>query len=136
VLKQLEGGRAALLFGCVGLIAAAALAACGQATTTAQPPVDSVTDWFAAINSDNVPAVQAHFADANWAEAWKDPAPPDLFQDLRCTAQTQTETTAIIDCTFHVREGWGGMEAGDSWWSVELKRQPPGPWLITNYGQG
>ena len=67
---------------------------------------------------------------------------PAEMQHLHCLpasafrAYRDTATTALVVCEFDVREDWGGFAAGGYLWTVSLQRQPPGPWLVYNYGEG
>ena len=68
-----------------------------------------------------------------------DPPPADEFQNLHCRPTSDyvnTATAVVVACEFDVREVWGGFSAGHCPWTVSLQRQPPGPWLIDNYGAG
>ncbi len=130
-------GRRHLIVG--AMLLSAVLSGCGSGagpTVAVQSPVDTVYAWFAAINADDVPLIQAHFANPDLARSWARGAPHGNFPNVRCRLTSQASTTAVVNCTFEVRETWGGMMAGGSGWGVYLERQPPGPWLINNYGQG
>ena len=43
--------------------------------------------------------------------------------------------TALVLCTFSESQA-PSVGNPDSFWTVDLKRQPDERWLITNYGQG
>jgi hypothetical protein len=101
-----------------------------------QSPVDTAYAWFRAIDDGDGPLVMAQFAsDAPGRSGWDGP-PSDIFQQVRCQLNSETATAATVACSFTVREDWSGFPAGNFSMGVEMVRQPPGPWLIYDYGQG
>jgi hypothetical protein len=56
------------------------------------------------------------------------------FTNVSCHLVAQTTTTAEVGCTFSEDAPPGEQE--DAGWTISMERQPPGPWLINNYGQG
>jgi hypothetical protein len=99
-----------------------------------QSPVDTAYAWFAAINEHNLPLALAHFAPADTgAMEWTD-FDSFSFSDVSCSLVSQTSTTADVGCRF--TEHAPSYENIDAGWGISLERQPPGPWLINNYGTG
>lgn len=114
--------------------------ACGSANTPTIPtqsPVQTAMSWFDAINTRNLPLAKAHFAAAdrhemNWSSSEFHAA---KFSGVRCNAVEQGETTSTVRCTFNPMDTPQDME-NITFWSIDMERTPPGPWLITDYGQG
>jgi hypothetical protein len=57
------------------------------------------------------------------------------FSALHCQPTSQSTTTALVYCTFSESQA-PAVGNPDSFWTVELQRQPDGRWLISSYGQG
>jgi hypothetical protein len=95
-------------------------------------PVATTLSWFDARNHDDGAGVRAD----SLAAADKDVTDASLrgtsFSKVSCQVSTATTTEADVRCTFHEHTGPG--EQTDAFYTVELQRVPPGPWLITNYG--
>jgi hypothetical protein len=100
-----------------------------------QTPVATTVEWFKAVNNQNAPLALAHFAIAERGQMeWSQWGPP--FWHLRCNLQSGGTTSAVVYCSFAtINDPDTGM-SNTSFWMVDLKRAPPGPWLITGYGQG
>jgi hypothetical protein len=103
-----------------------------------QSPVQATLSWFAAINQKDKAAAIAHFAPAavfmmNWGGG--DITTWPTFSALHCTQVNRSGVTATVLCTFSESQA-PSVGNPDSFWTVELKRQPDERWLITNYGQG
>lgn len=104
-------------------------------TIAVQSPVDTTEAWFGAVNVQNMPLAQAHFASAdreqmNWS-SWGKP-----FTDLHCSLTSQSQNSAGVYCTFATQNDPATEMSNVNFWSVHLIRASSGRWLITNYGQG
>ena len=94
--------------------------------------------WFYAVNHKDRAAAVAHFAASsaglmNWGNG--DTSTWPTFSGLQCRPVSDAGGTATVNCTFSESQAPAAGNP-DSWWNVELQRQPDGRWLITNYGQG
>ena len=116
----------------VTLMLAACTSSAAPPRVATQSPVNTALSWFKAINEHNMPLAQAHFAraDRNQME-WSDSG---SFYDLRCRLIAQAMTTSQVRCTFMMHKRPIDM-LNVTYWSVSMQRKPPGPWLITGYGQ-
>ena len=112
----------------------------GQASVSValfQSPEQATLSWFSAVNRKDKAAAVAHFAPAakgqmGWGNG--DTSTWSTFSALHCRQVGRTVKAASVHCTF--RESQSPSEGNpDSWWTVHLKRQPDGRWLITGYGQ-
>ena len=112
----------------------------GQASVSValfQSPEQATLSWFSAVNRKDKTAAVAHFVSAakgqmNWGNGgtstWS------TFSALHCGQVGRSVKAASVRCTF--RESRSPSEGNpDSWWTVYLKRQLDGRWLITGYGQ-
>ena len=143
--------------GAVLIAGAGAVAGCGSSASSAaasppsqtpshasvtamlyQSPEQATLSWFFAINHKDKVAAIAHFEPAaagqmNWGNGntstWA------TFTGLRCKQVSRTVTTASVYCSFDESQA-PSVGNPDSFWTVYLRRQPDGRWLITNYGQG
>lgn len=109
-----------------------------------QPPVDTAHAYFQAFNDLDLELLQAHLtvnrqADPGFGGDWGfyyDTVPPrDFFGNVTCTAASQTATAAEVDCSFTAKEDWEGFTAGAQRWRLYMSCQPPGPWLIDDWGR-
>jgi len=103
-----------------------------------QSPVQAALSWFAAINQKDKAAAIAHFEPAaafmmNWGGG--DVTTWPAFSALRCAQVQGSSVTALVYCTFSESQA-SSVGNPESFWTVDLKRQPDERWLITNYGQG
>ena len=103
-----------------------------------QSPVQAALSWFAAINQKDKAAAIAHFEPAavgmmNWGDG--DTTTWPTFSALHCAQVNRSGVTASVHCTFSESQA-PSVGNPDSFWTVDLKRQPDERWLITNYGQG
>lgn len=103
-----------------------------------QSPEQATLSWFYAINHKDKAAAVAHFEPAaadqmDWGDG--DTSTWPMFSALHCKPTSQTATTASVYCTFTESQA-SSVGNPDSFWTVELHRQPDGRWLITSYGQG
>jgi hypothetical protein len=99
-----------------------------------QSPVRTTEAWFAAVNAQNMPLAQAHFAPADrdqmdWS-SWGQP-----FTHLHCSLTSRSQRSAGVNCTFSPQTDPSSGMSGDDFWTVDLVREPSGRWLITGYGQ-
>lgn len=106
-------------------------------TIPTQSPVQTAVSWFDAINARNLPLAKAHFAAADrdqmdWSSS---ELHASKFSGVRCNATEQGDTTATVRCTFNPMDTPRDMK-NVTFWSIDMEQTPPGPWLITNYGQG
>lgn len=104
-----------------------------------QSPVDVADAFLEAMGTGDQTLLETYLVPMRRTGFQSDPPPPDEFQNLQCRATTtyvNTATAAVVACEFDVREEWGGFSGGHVDWTVSLQRQPPGPWLIDNYGEG
>jgi hypothetical protein len=100
-----------------------------------QSPVDTAYSWFKAINDHDQSLVLAHIATGERNE-------PNLdmsgltFSDVECHLESESSATAQVHCTFSVQyppNSDPGEGVGTDW-VIQVECQPPGPWLIENYG--
>jgi hypothetical protein len=128
------------------LLTGALAAACSGGSTSGsgsasqgdtRTPVAATSTWFAAINAKDQSAVLALMTSTNGAEgAWREsPSGWPTFTNLRCHALSEATNTATVECTFQESAATGAGNP-DSFWDVELVKQPSGGWLVDNYGQG
>lgn len=109
-----------------------------------QTPVDTAYAYFQAFNNLDLELVQAHLSVDKQADSgfggdwgfWYDTVPPrDFFGAVTCTAASQTETSAEVDCSFTAKEDWEGFATGVQRWRFDMSRRPPGPWLIHDWSR-
>jgi hypothetical protein len=98
-----------------------------------QSPEAATVSWFYAINHRDKAAAVAHFTPAaarmaNWYGTWPS------FAALRCHPTGLAGAAATVYCSFSETPGADGNI--DTFWTVDLRHQPDGRWLIDNYGQG
>jgi hypothetical protein len=109
----------------------------GDEPNTHLTPVEEATSWFKAIDAKNLEASLAHFeADARYTIGdWNDGDVSrwPTFTNVACTSVSGTTATATVRCTF--RSHGDPSSAGDTFWTITLRRQSAGAWLITGYGQ-
>jgi hypothetical protein len=111
----------------------------GLPTIPVQTPVATVQSWFAAINARKQSLALAHFAPADYQMMeWSSWGP--RFKNVHCSllrgVGPPTATSAVVRCTYDtINDPDAGM-SNQNFWDVDLQRDPPGPWLIDNYGQG
>jgi hypothetical protein len=108
------------------------------AASSYQSPEQATLSWFYAINHKDKAAAVAHFEPAaadqmNWGDG--DPSTWPTFSALHCKPTSQSATTASVYCTFSESQA-PSVGNPDSFWTVELERQPDRRWLISTYGQG
>lgn len=101
-------------------------------------PVQATLSWFSAVNHKDKAAAVAHFApaeagDMNWGNG--DTSTWATFSALRCKQVSASAVAATVYCSFKESQA-PSVGNPDSFWTVDLARQPDGRWLITNYGQG
>jgi hypothetical protein len=116
----------------------------GTAPTVAvQSPVETVYAFFKALNSGDVQLADVHLAPDSMLPRGGDAPPRDFFANLTCKpgsgADAGTSVTAVwavVACQFDATQDWSGFSAGHYGWGVQLHRQPPGPWLVYDWGQG
>ena len=101
-----------------------------------QSPINTALSWFKAINEHNMPLVLEHFAraDRNQMESVVD-VDSYSFYDLRCRLIAKGMTTSWVRCMFKMHNPSPPEMLDVTYWSVYMQRKPPGPWLITGYGQ-
>ena len=100
-----------------------------------QSPVDTALSWFSAINSHNTQLALEHFVPAERGMMkWSSWGPP--FTHLDCSLTSETASHADVYCTFATINDPAVGTGNESFWSVSLRRDHVGPWLIDNYGQG
>ena len=108
------------------------------AASSYQSPEQATLSWFYAVNHKDKAAAVAHFESAaadqmDWGGG--DTSTWPTFSALHCQPTSQSATTASVYCTFSESQA-PAVGNPDSFWTVELQRQPDGRWLISNYGQG
>jgi hypothetical protein len=108
------------------------------AASSYQSPEQATLSWFYAINHKDKAAAVAHFEAAaagqmNWGNG--DTSTWPTFSALHCKPTSHSATTAYVNCTFSESQA-PSVGNPDSFWTVELQRQPDGRWLISSYGQG
>jgi hypothetical protein len=96
-----------------------------------QPPVAATASWFEALNSCNMPLIDAHMAPAKRGD-W---TCIDPFTHLHCVPESQAASTASVRCTFDPQNDPRVGNTGDTFWSVYLERSSSGRWLVTDWGQ-
>ena len=121
------------------LTLALALCGCGSGALPhipVQSPVGTALSWFHSIDQHNMSLAKAHFAPPDRKlMAWGSDFDASTFSDVQCHATQQETTTSQVHCTFNIPSRPPDMR-GVTFWDVYMERQPPGPWLITSYGQG
>jgi hypothetical protein len=104
-----------------------------------QSPEQATLSRFYAINHKDQADAVAHFTHAaadmmNWGNG--DTSTWPTFSAVRCRhAIPQSAKTASVSCTFSESQA-PAVGNPDSFWTVYLRQQPDGRWLIDNYGQG
>ena len=101
-------------------------------------PVQVALSWFQAINHKNSVAAKAHFEPQQvqmmeWGGG--DTSLWPTFSDVVCQPIAQGIKDAGVSCTFHESQA-ASVGNPDSFWNISMHRDPSGPWLIDNYGQG
>lgn len=119
----------------VGLLALL-LAGCSVApppSVAVRSPVDTAQAWFKSINDHDMALAAAHFTPTTRAMMqWNDFGSVS-FSHVRCSPQSRSERTASVTCTFTPHAPAGDQLLADRFWTVYMRRQPPGPWLIYDY---
>jgi hypothetical protein len=72
----------------------------------------------------------------------EDTPPPNEFQNIRCVTAAEkqgrrsndTAWAVLVWCQWGVREDWGGLLAGSYSMYLLMRRDPPGPWLVDDFG--
>jgi hypothetical protein len=110
-----------------------------SAVDTAQAFLQVMGDGDQALmNAYLVPSLRSEYT----ADPWMDTPPPHRFQNLDCRFVSERwgshipGASVIVGCEFDVRMDRYGRTGGHIAWTVSLQRQPPGPWLVDNYGAG
>ena len=103
-----------------------------------QSPEQATLSWFFAINHKDDAAAVAHFEPAaadqmNWGNG--DTSTWATFSALHCRQVSRKAMTASVFCTFRESQA-PSVGNPDSFWTVDLHRQPDWRWLITGYGNG
>jgi hypothetical protein len=104
-----------------------------------QSPEQATLSWFYAINHKDQADAVAHFTRAaagmmGWGNG--DTSTWPTFSALHCQrAIRPSAKTASVYCTFSESQAPAAGNP-DSFWTVYLRQQPDGRWLIDNYGQG
>jgi len=124
---------------------AVTVAGCGspQASNAAaaslyRSPEQATMSWFYAVNHKDKADAVAHFTRAaagqmDWGNG--DTSTWPTFSALHCRPASFGAATATVYCTFSESQA-PAVGNPDSFWTVHLRRQPDGRWLIDNYGQG
>lgn len=126
----------------IAVLSSVFVAGCGSGpapTVAAQSPVDTAYSFLQAMGNGDQALMNTYLVPERRTGVLSDPPPGDEFQNLHCRPTSDyvnTATAVVVACEFDVREVWGGFSAGHYPWTVSLQRQPPGPWLIDNYGAG
>jgi hypothetical protein len=128
------------------VLSAVLVAGCGNETAptiAAESPVDAALATFQALNTGDMSLAAAHWVPGRGDRVGQDVPPRDVFQNVQCRPGQRhdggvgdTATDAGVSCEFDIREMWGGFTAGHWEWGVFLRRQPPGPWLVYDWGLG
>jgi hypothetical protein len=91
--------------------------------------------WLEAINARNKPLAKSYFAVADQEQMdWGSDFSAAVFNGIRCNTVEQGETTSTVRCTFNPMGTPPDMK-NVTFWTIDMERTPPGPWLITDYGQ-
>ena len=96
-----------------------------------QPPAVATASWFEALNTCNIPLIDAHMAPAKRG-SW---TCIDPFTHLHCVPESQAATTASVHCSFDPQNDPRVGNTGDTFWSVYLERSSADRWLVTDWGQ-
>ena len=101
-------------------------------------PEQATLSWFYAVNHKDRADSLAHFTRAaagqmNWGNG--DTSTWPRFSALRCKPVSRGAAVALVYCTFAESQA-PAVGNPDTFWTVDLQRQPDGRWLIDNYGQG
>ena len=106
------------------------------------PLVGAMLAYFKLMNQGNIALAAERWVPGSAGASWRDVPPANFFQNVRCQPGQRhdggvgdTPTDAGVACEFDIRQDWGGFSAGYWQWGVSLRRQPPGPWLIYDWGQ-
>lgn len=107
-------------------------------TARYQTPDQATLSWFYAVNHKNHGAAIGHFehsaaSQMDWGDGNTSTWP--TFSRLHCKQVTDQASTASVYCTF--RESLAPAVGNpDTFWTIDLRRQTSGRWLISGYGQG
>jgi len=132
--------RIVILCACVTVLALMGLVSCGPSREPGveiaiQTPVGTALAWFQSVNTHDKSLALAHFASADRDKMeWSDFGSIS-FDNVQCQPEAETATTAAVRCTFAIRDPSPDVRS-DTFWDIYFERQPSGPWLITDYGQG
>ena len=136
------GGR--LLAYALASVAVVALAGCASTGPIAsgplpripiQSPIATAQSWFKALNDHNMALAQAHFSPGSRDQMEWSNFDSARFSNVRCRQVSGSLTSSNVRCTFGESGISGIPGSGTSFWTISFERQPPGPWLITTYGQ-
>ena len=129
-----------LIVACLSVLVLLALAIAALVRTEAsqalpqvpvQPPVAATVSWFDALNTCNMPLINAHMVPAKRGR-WNC---IDPFTHLHCVPDSQTGSPASVRCTFDPQNDPRVGNTGDTFWSVYLELSSSGRWLVTDWGQ-
>jgi hypothetical protein len=100
-------------------------------------PVKAALSWFGAINRHDRSLIDSKFApDDRYMVANVISWNLYYFLDVRCHTSSETRLRATVSCEFKMRDPAPPEMRNISFWDLDLRRSPSGPWLITGYGQG
>jgi hypothetical protein len=144
---MMSARQATVKTGMAVIAGAAAVAGCSPSRDPGAPaaaaavyrsPEQATLSWLYAMNHKDGAAAVAHFTRAaasqmDWGNG--DTSAWPTFSALHCKPVRQSMTMAWVYCTFSESQA-SAVGNPDTFWTVELERQPDGRWLIDNYGQG
>ena len=100
-----------------------------------QSPVNTAFSWFKSINEHDMSLALAHFSPADRDQMRWSHFGSYMFTHVLCELRSQSPTASAVRCSFQMPNPPLGMD-GVTFWDIYMDRKPPGPWLITAYGQG
>ncbi len=110
----------------------------GSLAARYRTPEQAALSWFYAVNHKDDGAAVGHFEHSaagqmDWGDGNTSTWP--TFSRLHCKQVADQAFSASVYCTF--RESLAPAAGNpDTFWTIDLRRQTSGRWLIAGYGQG
>jgi len=105
-----------------------------KSSESVHTPSQTAEAWFAALNAHDLTAAQHYFARSDEKQMEWSSWPP-RFTHLKCSSVWHLRQSAEVRCTFDTIDDPASGMSHTNYWSIDLARSTPGPWLITSYGQ-
>jgi len=101
--------------------------------SAARTPVQEAYSWFRAIDSGDATIWNAYFEPGRSPLAGGNFAGWGMHSAVRCRLLNENGSRASVYCSFNESGARGNP---DTWWTIAMRREAGGPWLVQNWGQG